>query len=157
MLHCILSKLPKPLDLDSLIARSAALHAAHPPSNLTNPSWPSWRRHRISPNSVLETTRDPHHLAQQTLHDGEAYFARHAAEIAAQEARQKALERARVLAKKYKRPAVVAGTAMLAVVVAFYLRRAGGGGAAVGSLAGLWHAGLVLQSRALGFVERVLR
>ena len=67
------------------------------------------------------------------------------------------------MAKRYKRPAVVVGTAMLAVVVAFYLRRAGAGGgggggaAAVGSLAGLWHAGLVLQSRAFGFVERVLR
>lgn len=158
MLHCILSKLPKPLDLDSLISRSAAFHAAHPPSKLTILSW--W--YRISPNSVLKTTRDPHFLAKQTLQDGEAYFTRHAAEIATQEMREEQLKRARVLAKRYKRPATVAGTAVLAIVVAFYLRRSGagagaGGGAAVGSLAGLWHAGLMLQSRAFGFVERVLR
>jgi hypothetical protein len=157
MLHCILSKLPKPLDLDSLIARSAALHASYPPSKLTPLSPLGWW-HRISPNSVLQTTRDPYSLAQQTLQDGEAYFTRHAAEIATQEARQKQFERARVLAKRYKRPAAVAGTAVLAVVVAFWLRRVGaGGGAAVGSLAGLWHAGLVLQSRAFCVLERVLR
>ncbi|KAM0724223.1 hypothetical protein Q7P37_000105 [Cladosporium fusiforme] len=30
MLHSILSKLPKPLDLDALIARSASLHKSHP-------------------------------------------------------------------------------------------------------------------------------
>jgi len=152
MLHCILSKLPKPLDLDSLISRSAALHAAHPPNKLS--SYPWW--YGISPNSVLKTTRDPHALAQQTLQDGEVYFQRHAAEIATQEARQKQLERARVLAKRYRRPAMVAGTAVLAALLAFYLRKAGGG-AAVASLAGLWHAGLVLQSRAFGFMERVLR
>jgi hypothetical protein len=156
MLHCILSKLPKPLDLDSLISRSAALHASHPPSSLTTLA--SWWWHRISPNSVLTTTRNPHALAQQTLQEGEVYFQRHAAEIATQEAREKQLERARVLAKRYRRPAVVAGTAVLAAVLAFYLRRSGGGGgAAIGSLAGLWHAGVVLQSRAFGFVLRVLR
>jgi len=154
MLHCILSKLPKPLDLDALISRSAALHAAHPPNKLTSPiSW--W--HRISPNSVLQTTRDPHALATQTLQDGEAYFQRHAAEIATQELRQKQFERARVLAKRYKRPALAAGTAVLAALLAFYLRRSGGGGAAAGSLAGLYQAGLMLQSRALGFLERALR
>jgi hypothetical protein len=152
MLHCILSKLPKPLDLDSLISRSAALHAAHPPNKLKSLSW----RYRISPNSVLKTTRDPHALAQQTLQDGEAYFQRHAAEIATQEAREKQFKRAHILAKRYKRPALVAGTAVLAAVLAFYLRKSGGG-AAIGSLAGLYHAGLMLQARAFGFVERVLR
>ena len=155
MLHCILSKLPKPLDLDSLISRSAALHTAHPPSKLTTLS--SWWWHPISRNSVLTTTRNPHALAQQTLQEGEVYFQRHAAEIATQEAREKQFERAKVLTRKYKRPAMLAGTAVLAVVVAYYLRKSGGGSAAVGSLAGLWHAGLMLQSRAFGFMERVLR
>lgn len=157
MLHCILSKLPKPLDLDALIARSAALHAAHPPNNLSGRL--SWHRSVISPNSVLKTTRDPCALAAQTLQQGEAFFVRHAAEIAAQELRQRQFERARLVAKRYKRPAMVAGTAVLAVLLAFYLRRAGGGGggAAVGSLAGLWRAGLVLRSRAAGLVERALR
>ena len=85
------------------------------------------------------------------------YFQRHAAEIATQEAREKQFERAKMLTRKYKRPAMLAGTAVLAVVVAYYLRKSGGGSAAVGSLAGLWHAGLMLQSRAFGFMERVLR
>jgi len=158
MLHCILSKLPKPLDLDALISSSAALHAAHPPNKLSGLTW--WWHRSISANSVLKTTRDPHALAAQTLQDGEAYFRRHAAEIATQELRQKQFERARVLAKRYRRPALAAGTAVLAALLAVYLRKSGGGGgggAAVGSLAGLYHAGLMLQSRALGFVEQALR
>lgn len=150
MLHAILSKLPKPLDLDALIASSAALHKAHPPNRLSGLSW-----YRVSNNSVLKTTRNPHDLARQTLQDGERYFERHAAEIKTQELRQKQLERARGLARTYRRPAIATGGALFAALLALYLRRSGA--APVESLAGLYHAGLMLQARAFGLVERLLR
>lgn len=151
MLHSILSKLPKPLDLDALIAASSELHTAHPPNRLSGFAW-----YQISTNSVLKTTRDPHALAKQTLQDGERFFARHAADITTQEARQKQLERARVLAKRYRRPALATGTAVLAALLALYLRKSSGGGP-LETLAGLYHAGLALQARTAAFLHGVLR
>ncbi|KAI7711476.1 hypothetical protein KC353_g8964, partial [Hortaea werneckii] len=67
MLHAILSKMPKPLDLDSLILRASDMFVHHPPEKLPGRAWS-----RISPNSVLKTTHaDPQQLVQQTLEDGE--------------------------------------------------------------------------------------
>jgi hypothetical protein len=105
---------------------------------------------------VLKTTRDPQALFKQTLQDGERFFERHAADVRTQEVRQKQLERARVLARRYRRPAIGIGTAVLAALIALYLRRAGGG-AGVESLAGLYHAGLGLQARAAAFLHGLLR
>ena len=150
MLHSILSKLPKPLDLDALIAGSSELHRAHPPNRLSGLAW-----YQISSNSVLKTTRDPNALAKQTLQDGERFFERHAADIVTSEIRQKQLQRARVLAKRYQRPALATGTAIFAALLALYLRRSGG--TPVESLVGLYHAGLVLQSRAAAFLHGLLR
>ena len=152
MLHSILSKLPKPLDLDALITATSTLHASHPPNRLRSLAW--WQ---ISSNSVLKTTRDPYALAKQTLRDGEVFFKRHAADIKTQELRQKQLERARVLAKRYKRPAMATGTAVLAALLALYLRRSTGGGASIESLAGLYHAGFALQSRIAVFLHGLVR
>ncbi|GAB7334017.1 hypothetical protein MBLNU13_g06112t1 [Cladosporium sp. NU13] len=151
MLHSILSKLPKPLDLDALITSTSSLHAAHPPNRLRGFAW-----YQISSNSVLKTTRDPHALAKQTLRDGERFFERHAADIKTQEVRQKQLERARVLAKRYRRPALATGTAVLAALLALYLGKSGGG-ASLESVAGLYRAGLVLQARAAAFLHGLLR
>lgn len=150
MLHSILSKLPKPLDLDALIASTAALHKAHPPNRLGGLAW-----YHISNNSVLKTTHDTEALAKQTLQDGEAFFEGHAADIKRQEVREKQLERARVLARKYRRPALATGTAVFAALIALYLRRSGG--APFDSLFSLYQAGLVLQSRAAEFLHHLLR
>lgn len=105
---------------------------------------------------MLKTTRNPQSLAKQTLQDGEVFFERHAAEITAQELRQKQLQRARVLAKRYRRPALATGTAVLAALLALYLRKSSGGSASVESLVSLYHAGLVLQARAAGFLHGLL-
>jgi hypothetical protein len=150
MLHSILSKLPKPLDLDALIAGAAELHEAHPPNRLSGLAW-----YQISNNSVLKTTRDPNTLAKQTLQDGEKFLDRHAADIVTSEIRQKQLQRARVLANQYRRPALATGTAVFAALLALYLRRSGG--APVESVIGLYHAGLVLQARAAAFLHNILR
>jgi hypothetical protein len=120
MLHSILSKLPKPLNLDSLITHAANLHKKHPPARLSGWTW-----FHISSNSVLKTTRELEPLARQTLQDGEAYFERQAAETRAHDARQKTLARARVLGGRYKRPALITSTTILTALVAIYLRRNG--------------------------------
>lgn len=118
MLHSILSKLPKPLDLDALISRTSELFEQHPPNRLQGLSW-----FYISNNSVLKTTRDPQKLAKQTLHDGEVFFQRQATEISRHKSRMKAFQKARLLARKHRRPAVAAGTAVLVALLALYLRR----------------------------------
>lgn len=151
MLHSILSKLPKPLDLDALIAGSAELHKAHPPNRLSGLAW-----YQISNNSVLKTTRNPNTLSKQTLQDGERFFELHAADINKSEIRQKQLQRARMLAKRYRRPALATGTAIFAALLALYLRKSSGG-APVESLVGLYHTGLMLQSRAAAFLHSPLR
>jgi hypothetical protein len=150
MLHSILSKLPKPLDLDALITATASLHASHPPNRLSGLAW-----YQISSNSVLKTTRNATALAKQTLQDGEKFFERHAAEIVTAEVRQKQLDRAKVLAMRYRRPALATGTAVIAALLALYLGRSGGG--SVESLVRLYHAGLVLQSRVAGFLHTLLK
>ncbi|RPA94453.1 hypothetical protein L873DRAFT_1701030 [Choiromyces venosus 120613-1] len=52
ILHSILSKLPKPLDLDDLISRAASLLEQQPPESLS-----TW--HKVSSRSVLKTSRNP--------------------------------------------------------------------------------------------------
>jgi hypothetical protein len=71
MLHSILSKLPKPLDLEALISKTMELYEKHPPEKLPFRVW--WW---ISSNSVLRTTRNL--AAKQTLEDGEKLFQKQA-------------------------------------------------------------------------------
>ena len=146
MLHSILSKLPKPLDLDLLISNAAALYKSHPPHRLSGWSWAA-----ISKNSVLKTTQKPGPLAKQTLQDGEKYYKRQAAEIRNQEARKKALDKARLLAERYKRPALATTTAVLAVLIALYLRRSGSLAASLGILL---HPLSALRTRAADLLHR---
>ncbi|KAK6441792.1 GTPase-activating protein gyp8 [Oleoguttula sp. CCFEE 5521] len=120
MLHSILSKLPKPLDLDLLIGRAAKLFEDHPPARLR-----SWTWYSISSNSVLKTTSNLTKLASQTLLHGERCFKRHAAEIQAYDTRKKNIARANVLLRRYRRPAIATITTLVVAVLALYLRREG--------------------------------
>jgi len=114
MLHSILSKLPKPLDLEVLIQRTMTLVVEHPPENLPYRAWAS-----ISPYSVLKTTVGP--IRNQTLQDGEELFAKQVMQLRRQELRQQAL----TLMWKYRRPASSAGLAIFIGVLSFWLRRFG--------------------------------
>lgn len=126
MLHSILSKLPKPLDLDRLIADTVDLIARYPPERLR-----AWKT--ISSASVLKTARDIDACAVQTLEQGEAWFERQAREIVWERRRKVA----RHLLWKYRRPVGVAGLAVLVGVVAVLVRRGSGQGV-VGGLAALF-------------------
>ncbi|KAK3074778.1 GTPase-activating protein gyp8 [Teratosphaeriaceae sp. CCFEE 6253] len=119
MLHFILSKLPKPLNLERLIHRASEIYAQHPPERLPGRAWS-----RVSPNSVLKTTHDPRKLATQTLRDGEVMFEKQAAEIRRADEWKRRRLRLRQLAKKYRRPlrtATYAGVSVAAVILAYWL------------------------------------
>lgn len=116
MLHSILSKLPRPLDLDQLITGAVDLFDAHPPERLR-----AWRA--VSSSSVLKTARSLGVCAAQTMQDGEAFFQRQAKEILWLERRKKV----RRALWKYRRPVGTLGLAALVAVIAILLRRSSPG------------------------------
>ncbi|CAK3811301.1 TBC1 domain family member 20 [Lecanosticta acicola] len=123
MLHSILSKLPKPLDLEGLITRTQALFKQCPPERLPNRAWS-----RISSYSVLKTTRVPQALAAQTLEDGEKLFEKQASEIRRQEQLKLVRHRASALAYRYRRSVGWTSAAVLVALLALYYGRSGAAG-----------------------------
>ncbi|KAK3944747.1 rab-GTPase-TBC domain-containing protein [Diplogelasinospora grovesii] len=121
MLHSILSKLPKPLDLESLIASARTLFETYPPERLT-----AWRNGgTISKASVLKTAREADGCAaHQSMADGRAFFDRQVAELQWMERRDNVLK----ILRRYRRhPGTRAtlGLAILVGVVAIVWRRPG--------------------------------
>ncbi|GAB7348969.1 hypothetical protein MBLNU459_g7952t1 [Dothideomycetes sp. NU459] len=121
MLYAILSKLPRPLDIEALVARTVSLFSQHPPETLPFGAWRS-----VSSYSVLKTTRNQELLAKQTLADGERYLSKHANEIERSEQRNKMVKRANLLLRKYQRPAGSLAIAVLVGILSFWLGRSGG-------------------------------
>ena len=122
MMYAILSKLPKPLDIESLITRTTSLFAQHPPESLPFRAW-----RKVSQYSALKTTRDPDELARQTLEEGELLHAKHAAQIKRQETLQKMIAHSRFLAHKYRRPAGAFTLAIVIGAMSLWLGRDGNG------------------------------
>lgn len=120
MLHAILSKLPKPLDLEGLIQRTIELRRTHPPQRLPGRVWS-----RISSSSVLKTTQDPEALLRQTLQDGERFFEKEAAEIRRRDALKAKREQLQVIARRYRKPVLFTGSAVLIAVLGMFMRRFG--------------------------------
>lgn len=118
MLHAILSKLPKPLDLEGLIRRTIELREKYPPARLPGRVWK-----RISSSSVLKTTQDFDALLGQSLEDGERFFQQEAAEIARRDALKARQQQIQALAWRYRRPAALTGGAVLVAVLGILLRR----------------------------------
>jgi hypothetical protein len=118
MMYAILSKLPKPLDIESLITRTTLLFAQHPPETLPFSAW-----RKVSKYSVLKTTRDPDELARQTLEEGELLHSKHAAQIKHQETLQKMIDHSRLLAHKYRKPAGVFTLAVIVGILSLWLGR----------------------------------
>lgn len=114
MLHSVLSKLPKPLDLEALISKTIGLFKAYPPEALSGRAWS-----RISPFSVLKTTRD---LSRpQTLQDGEDLFVMQKLQLRRKELREQAI----ISIWGYRRPLGSVGLAVAVGVTALLLRRLG--------------------------------
>lgn len=117
ILHSILQKLPKPLDIENLIRRTRTLFERYPPEQLPNRTW-----RQVSSNSVLKTTRDPQALAMQSLQEGEQFLAKHAAEIRRHDALVETKKRIQALAYRCRRPARWTGAAILIAVLALCMR-----------------------------------
>jgi hypothetical protein len=115
MLHSILSKLPKPLDIETLIANTVKLFEKHPPESLG-----MWRS--ISRNSVMKTARHVDQVQIQTLEDGKGYFEKQVKEIEWADRREKALK----VMWHYRKPAGTIGIAVLVGVISFWLRKSSG-------------------------------
>lgn len=121
VLHSVLSKLPKPLDLETLIANTIALFEVHPPETLG-----TWRS--ISSSSVLKTARSADQAAGQSLGEARVFFNHQVKELQWAERQEKVLS----TMWKYRRPARTVGLAILVGVLSYWLRRSG----AFSSLAG---------------------
>ncbi|MCJ1347376.1 hypothetical protein MMC31_005600 [Peltigera leucophlebia] len=114
MLHSVLSKLPKPLDLEALISRTMVVFIEHPPEKLPFRAWS-----RISPFSVLKTTIDP--TKTQDLQEGQDLFEMQILQLRRAELMQHALK----IIWKYRRPAASVGLAVFIGVVSFWLKKDG--------------------------------
>lgn len=127
MLHSILSKLPKPLDVETLIGNTVKLIEKHPPCSLR-----PWRS--ISRYSVLKTSRYPDQTATQTLDDGETYFKKQVKELQWAEQRQRVL----TTIWKYRQPAGTIGLALLVGALSFWLRKSSGPSGLFGAIWRHW-------------------
>ena len=121
MLHAILSKLPEPLDIESLIRRASEIFTLHPPERLPGRAWS-----RVSPNSVLKTTHvDPHQLAQQDLNEGERWFEKYSAELKRADTWKRQKMQLRAYARRNSRPAAYTLAAVVVGLAAVLLRNSG--------------------------------
>ena len=123
ILHSILSKLPKPLNTEALIANTVLLFEKHPPESLK-----TWKL--ISRNSVLKTARWPDQISNQTLENGELYFRKQVKELTWAEQREKVM----ITVYKYRRPAGTLGFAVLIGVISFWARKSLGPSGFLGML-----------------------
>lgn len=114
MLHFTLQKLPRTLDLDSLIKSALELFRRFPPETLPHRAWA-----RISPLSVLKTVRKD--SAWQSLEQGEELLQRHEKELRMEERREKLY----LVLRKYRGPALSIAIPFVVGVTAFWLRRSG--------------------------------
>ncbi|KAL8761485.1 MAG: hypothetical protein Q9184_002395 [Pyrenodesmia sp. 2 TL-2023] len=127
MLHSVLSKLPKPLDLEALIAKTTALYESFPPERLPFRAWA-----RISPFSVLKTTRGK--FRRQSLDDGIELFEKQVAQLR----REQMVEQAKAALWKRRRSIGRVGLAIFVGVMAFWLRKGGLESYAASALRRIW-------------------
>ena len=115
MIHSVLSKLPKPLNLEALISRTTALFEEHPPESLPSGVWA-----KISVFSVLKTTRKS--ARNQTLEDGEDLFEHQALQLRRNEMQKRAM----TAIWSYRRPASQIGLSVLVGVLSIWMSRRAG-------------------------------
>jgi len=114
MLHSVLSKLPKPLDLELLISETMELFNQRPPEKLSSQDWAN-----ISTYSVLKTTRS--HGKSQSLEEGESLFELQALQLQRRELCNKAM----IKLWKYRRPVGGVGLTVVIGLVSIWLGRRG--------------------------------
>jgi hypothetical protein len=116
MLHSILCKLPKPLNLENLISETCGLFLKFPPETLQY-----WNR--ISKSSVLKSCRYPWQADIQSVGTGRRYFKSQIRELHRYELAQKL----HGLLWYYRKPLGACGLAVLVGVFAWWIRRPASG------------------------------
>ncbi len=127
ILHFTLSKLPNPLNIETLIENAVTLFKQNPPE-----SFKMWRS--ISNSSVLKTARWEDQLVSQSLQDGELYFQKQVKELELAERRKKFWK----LAKKYRGPVQTLGVAVLIGLASILLHKSSGRFDTLGSMYRFW-------------------
>ncbi|KAI5781466.1 rab-GTPase-TBC domain-containing protein [Geopyxis carbonaria] len=134
MLHSILSKLPKPLDLEGLIARAIKLLNERPPEKLS-----TWRY--VSSTSVLKTSRQ--HSASclksegSTLLEAEELFQKQCRQLARDKRRKEFFE----ALVKHRKPAILGLTIIVglsSIAFSMYAQRHGLGPLPGLGISSLW-------------------
>ncbi|KAI9684392.1 MAG: hypothetical protein M1829_002202 [Trizodia sp. TS-e1964] len=114
LLHFTLTKLPQPLDIESIIEKSINTFNSHPPESL-GPAWS-----RISKYSVLKTARLPAQTScNQTNNSGIIAFEKHSAQLQ----RIKQAKWLMTIVLRYRRPAAGLIMAVLAGGLAVWMAR----------------------------------
>ena len=119
MLHFTLSKLPQPLDLDSLIAGTTQLFLENPPGTLPFGAW-----RKVSSYSVLKTTARHDRalgaaMPSDSLGQGEAYFRKQLGQLQWAERRQQAQK----MLWCHRRSVGAAGLTIMIGVFSIWLQR----------------------------------
>lgn len=114
MLYAILSKLPKPLNLERLISETIELHQRHPPPTLPGSPW-----RKVDAHSVLKTTQDVVLIREQSLEQGHLWFLKQERKLR----RDELLHRVRHAMWVYRRPVRSVGIAVAVAVLAYWVRR----------------------------------
>ena len=112
MIHSVLSKLPKPLDLEALISMTMTVYTNYPPETLPFGAWV-----KVSPFSVLKTTYGESKV--HTLQAGQDLFTLQQLQLRRQQMRERCLD----AAWRYRKPA---GRILLAIgvgLISIWLRR----------------------------------
>ncbi|KAM5475997.1 GTPase-activating protein gyp8 [Microsporum audouinii] len=112
LFHGILSKLPRPLDLEALISRTVQIYHAHPPEKLPHGAW------RTIPScSVLKTLRNPG--LHSTPEQARSYFQQQIQGLR----REKMRKDAAVLIQKHSRSIQVVGTAVIVGIISYWIMK----------------------------------
>ena len=114
MLHAVLSKLPRPLNLEALLAKTTRMMDQHPPESLPGRGWQT-----ISRYSVLKTARDTQCICAQSENDGENLYRKQAAQLR----RLQVWAEMRRVTWKQRRPAASFTVALLVALLSWYLRQ----------------------------------
>lgn len=127
MLHSVLSKLPKPLDLEALISRTMTEFSEHPPEHLPFRAWS-----KISSFSVLKTTLPL--ICKQTLEEGKDLFEQQQLQLRRADLRAKAM----ATLWRYRGPVGSAGLAVFIGLLSIWWRRGGAEGGFVFGVRKIW-------------------
>jgi hypothetical protein len=114
MLHFTLSKLPKDLDFEVILAQAVELFNDHPPHTLPFGAW-----RRVSAFSVLKTTRTSDIGVTQNVEEGKGLFEKQELELK----RSERLENAMAVMRKHRKPAGSVALAVLIGLVSYWLQR----------------------------------